>query len=92
MLIIIIIMLSVSKISRKVFLQMAMAGLEEQLREMLECKICFEDKEKQKLLPCQHTICVDCLKRLEVKQSKYKCPLCNRVSVRYKLSFTAGLF
>ncbi|XP_067945984.1 uncharacterized protein [Watersipora subatra] len=57
---------------------MAMAGLEEQLREMLECKICFEDKEKQKLLPCQHTICLDCLNRLEVKQSKYKCPLCNR--------------
>ena len=58
----------------------AMAGLEEQLREMLQCKICFDDKEKQKLLPCQHTICLDCLNRLEVHESKYKCPLCNRVS------------
>ena len=65
----------------------AMAGLEEQLREMLQCKICFDDKEKQKLLPCQHTICLDCLNRLEVHESKYKCPLCNRVSACHRIGF-----
>ena len=45
---------------------------------MAECEVCFEVFEKQgsqcpKLLPCIHTLCVKCLRKLE-KRGEIQCP------------------
>ena len=53
---------------------------------MTECKICFEDKEHQKQLPCQHTICLECLVKLTVTANQYQCPICKEVSLRQFVS------
>ena len=57
------------------------ASLEKSLRQMTECKICLEEKEYQKQLPCQHTLCLECLNSLDAKSSRYKCPICVLVCV-----------
>ena len=62
-------------------LQMAMKSLEEQLRQMMECKVCYEEKEYQKQLPCQHTLCFECLNGLHIEASRYKCPICVQVYI-----------
>ena len=64
------------------------ASLEKSLRQMTECKICLEEKEYQKQLPCQHTLCLECLNNLDVKNSRYKCPLCVQVRRITSLFFT----
>ena len=54
-----------------------------------ECSICLEKYEKQgdkipKLLPCSHTVCLQCTRQL-IENSKLNCPECrteNRVPVR----------
>ena len=60
----------------------AMTALTQQLKEMMMCKVCFDEKEDQKQLPCQHTLCLTCLNKLSVSvDRKYKCPTCNQVGV-----------
>ena len=54
-----------------------------------KCSICWEKYEKQgdkipKLLPCSHTVCLQCTRQL-IENSKLNCPECrteNRVPVR----------
>ena len=49
---------------------------------MAECGVCWEIYEQEgakcpKLLPCIHTVCVSCLKALEVNgNGKIRCPFC----------------
>jgi len=43
-----------------------MANIAGQLKEMLQCKVCLEEKVTQKQLPCQHTLCLECLNNLPV--------------------------
>ena len=57
------------------------SSLEKSLRQMTECKVCMEEKEYQKQLPCQHTLCLECLNSLDAKSSRYKCPICVLVCV-----------
>ena len=37
--------------------------LSESVTKLLECSICFEQMSIPKVLPCQHTFCLNCLKR-----------------------------
>lgn len=52
-------------------------------RRYLECNICSElfdeDKRVPRLLPCQHSFCSKCLKRLGHRKDTIKCPSCNAV-------------
>ncbi len=49
----------------------------------LNCKICFNqfDHSKHKpyvLIYCTHTFCIDCIKKLKIKEStSFKCPTCS---------------
>ncbi|XP_048377221.1 E3 ubiquitin-protein ligase TRIM56-like [Stegostoma tigrinum] len=46
--------------------------------DILNCKICLETMEQPKMLPCQHTYCQECLRKL-VKADKIMCPECRVV-------------
>ena len=59
--------------------------------KLLECSICLEQIKSPKMLPCQHSFCLEpCLKNffqsnrdpLERRMHTVKCPLC-RQSSRY---------
>src|SRR6218665_494124 len=54
-----------------------------QLREITECPICMNVFTDPRMLPCIHTFCLDCLKRInETAQKgagdKFPCPLCRK--------------
>src|SRR6218665_994033 len=54
-----------------------------QLREITECPICLNVFTDPRVLPCIHTFCLDCLKRIsETAQKdpgdKLPCPLCRK--------------
>ena len=51
----------------------------EQFNEVLDCNVCFDRKTDPKKLPCDHSFCANCVKKL-VKSDKIKCPLCNEES------------
>ena len=53
---------------------------------MAECGVCWDIFEERgakcpKLLPCNHTVCVSCLKELELIDSngKIRCPFCRKL-------------
>lgn len=52
-------------------------------RRYLECNICTElfdeDERIPMLLPCHHSFCSECLKRLKRRKDQIKCPTCNAV-------------
>ncbi|CAC5379844.1 unnamed protein product [Mytilus coruscus] len=52
-------------------------------RRYLECNICTEvfdeDERIPRLLPCHHSFCSECLKRLDRRKDTIKCPTCNAV-------------
>ncbi|CAC5379850.1 TRIM71 [Mytilus coruscus] len=52
-------------------------------RRYLECNVCSElfdeDERIPRLLPCQHSFCSECLKRLGHRKDTIKCPSCNAV-------------
>ncbi|CAD5114618.1 unnamed protein product [Dimorphilus gyrociliatus] len=47
--------------------------------ETLSCAICLESwlRNKPRVLPCQHTFCLDCLENLETNNT-IKCPVCRQ--------------
>ena len=45
------------------------------LEELTTCAVCFETLEDAKLLPCHHTFCGTCVRRL-IKSGKIRCPTC----------------
>ncbi|XP_071124291.1 uncharacterized protein [Mytilus edulis] len=52
-------------------------------RRYLECSICTEvfdeDGRTPRLLPCHHSFCSECIKRLGRRKDTLKCPSCNAV-------------
>jgi hypothetical protein len=50
----------------------------EERDEEVECRICLQQYNKPKLLPCFHTFCLECLKKYcdEADDSIIPCPLC----------------
>ena len=43
--------------------------------KILECSVCLETFKDPRMLPCQHTLCLDCLSSL-VDRASLVCPLC----------------
>ena len=52
----------------------------ENIEKLVECAICFNTIETPKMLPCQHTFCLNpCLKSMvDVPKAKIKCAICRR--------------
>jgi len=62
---------------------MAECGRRDSLQDLAECPICTEVENVPKLLPCGHTMCLDCLSLLPQDsgssgQVDVSCPLCRR--------------
>ena len=52
------------------------------MADFTECPVCFDEYKDPKLLPCNHTLCLNCLEKLTQKGMKgihLKCPICNTV-------------
>ena len=55
----------------------------ESISKILECPICFQKMSAPKMLPCQHTFCLECSKKVATKklvqcalsQRKHKLPV-----------------
>jgi len=45
-----------------------------ELDETLECSICKEVLKDPRILPCEHTFCLECIKKWSVRQ--LTCPVC----------------
>ena len=59
---------------------MAPPNLERELSEETTCSICLERMTEPRMLPCQHTFCLECLQSV-AKQNNPKtvdCPQCRR--------------
>ena len=50
-------------------------------RQLSECPICLEDYEKPRALRCYHSLCEECLERIDF-EGEVRCPLCNDVCLR----------
>lgn len=49
------------------------------LNELLTCPICLERFQNPKVLPCQHTFCCDCLRKIfDNRQKQLPCPTCRK--------------
>ncbi len=48
------------------------------LQQLLDCPICMEDNLEPRILPCQHTMCVGCIDRLNetTVSNTAACPIC----------------
>ena len=50
------------------------------VRKMLECPVCFEKMCLPKLLPCGHTFCIVCLRKMaDTKRREIECPNCRKI-------------
>ena len=44
---------------------------------LFECPVCFEKLPQLKMLPCNHTFCLDCLNKMaNIRVNIISCPLC----------------
>ncbi|XP_035699116.1 tripartite motif-containing protein 3-like [Branchiostoma floridae] len=68
----------------------ASSRLGELFHEELTCSICLELFTRPKVLPCQHTLCEDCLQDLMIAKKYRRCPNCRR-QVRLPGKGVAGL-
>jgi len=51
------------------------------VRELTECSICAEEFTDPRVLPCQHTFCLNCLMncaRDRQPRDRMRCPLCRK--------------
>ena len=47
------------------------------IAQVLECPICYNKMKKPKILPCQHTFCWKCLKKIaDTTAQKISCAIC----------------
>ncbi|CAH1787268.1 unnamed protein product [Owenia fusiformis] len=61
---------------------MAASSLVEKIKDILECKLCFERSKNPRSFPCQHSFCLDCIDKLVkklAKNNRINCPLCRYV-------------
>ncbi|XP_072015295.1 E3 ubiquitin-protein ligase TRIM45-like [Amphiura filiformis] len=49
---------------------------EEDALSLIDCGICLAEMEKPKALPCLHSFCLKCLKRVAHPPGSFICPLC----------------
>src|SRR5262249_52509510 len=56
------------------------------LSDILECMICLDEIKQPKMLPCQHSFCLECLREVYrekggPKFGKIICPICKRDAI-----------
>ena len=68
-----------------------MSKATELLHDLLKCKICLEQRMEQKALPCQDTLCLECLQQLKILSNRLRCPVCNKVCNAIRHMVTEGI-
>ncbi len=48
------------------------------LRHLVECPVCLEHDGVPKMLPCEHTVCSDCIDSLPICDGCVDCPMCRK--------------
>ena len=62
----------------------------EEYEEMMECPICNEHIRNIRIVPCGHTICIECAQRIITETSgRKRCPVCNSDRGGFKKAFYA---
>jgi len=58
----------------------AQVPMHRRVDEFFSCPICMEKLQNGKLLPCFHSCCLDCLKKLNdvIGGQKMPCPVCRK--------------
>ena len=51
-------------------------------RDLNECPVCMEEYQKPQILPCNHSLCEQCLSRI-IEDEIVRCPLCNATSSKF---------
>ena len=56
------------------------SNLQRQISEQINCSICLDRFDHPRILPCQHSFCLDCLQDVarENNPNTVDCPLCRR--------------
>ena len=61
---------------------MAEPNLQEMVQDIITCSICVEESNDPRPLTCQHTFCLQCLKKYiksKDRQDEIECPVCRKV-------------
>ena len=62
----------------------------EDYKEMMECPICNKHIRNIRIVPCGHTICIECAQRIITETSgRKRCPVCNSDREGFKKAFYA---
>ena len=63
--------------------------IERQLSEEIKCPICLEACKEPKILPCQHTFCLECLENAAKQNNPHTvdCPQCRK---EYRIPYEKG--
>ena len=56
------------------------SGFVSTLSHLIECGVCKKPAKQQKVLECQHSMCVPCVKKLKIAKRRFKCSVCSKVS------------
>lgn len=48
---------------------------------LLQCNGCSMEAKLQKVLVCQHTLCMDCVRKLTITNRRFHCSVCDKVSI-----------
>lgn len=58
---------------------------------LIECPICYDDKEEYMTLVCGHQFCNDCIGQSIIHDGFKKCPLCRTPIINYSVNLNHNM-